>query len=72
VGHALKTPALQYAIRRVRLNQNGLKLNGTHGVYALGGRVLTVKEITEALVVGSKETGLDVNARKPKCIGHFL
>ena len=38
--------ALQYAIRRVQINQNALKLNGTHqllvyadDVYILGGRV---------------------------------
>jgi len=49
----------------------GLKLNGTHQllVYAddvniLGGSVHTVKENAEALVVTSKENGLEVNADK--------
>jgi len=57
--------ALGYAIRRVQVNQDGLKLNGTHQllVYAddvniLGGSVHTVKENTEALIVASKEIGL--------------
>ena len=43
--------ALDYAIRRVQLNQDGLKLNGTHqllvcadGVNILGGSVRTVKK----------------------------
>ena len=42
--------ALKYAIRRVQVNQDGLKLNGTHqllvyndDVNILGGRVHTVK-----------------------------
>jgi hypothetical protein len=57
--------ALEYSIRRVQVNQDGLKLNGTHQllVYAddvniLGGSVHTVKENAEALVVATKETGL--------------
>ena len=60
--------ALEYAIRRVQVSQDGLKLNGTHqllvyvDVNILGGSVHTVKENTEALVVVSKETGLEVNA----------
>ena len=65
--------ALKYAIRRVQVNQDGLKLNGAHQllVYAddvniLGGSVQTVKENAEALVVASKETGLKVNADKTK------
>jgi len=52
--------ALEYAIRRVQVNQDGLKLNGTHQVlvYAddgniLGGSVHTVKENAEALVVAT-------------------
>jgi len=65
--------ALEYAIRRVQVNQDGLKLNGTHQllVYAddvniLGGSVLTVKENTEALIVANKKIGLEVNADKTK------
>ena len=65
--------ALEYAIRRVQINQYGLKLNGTHQllVYAddvniLGGSVHTLKENAEALIVASKETGREVNADKTK------
>ena len=67
--------ALEYAIRRVELNQDGLKLNGTHQllVYAddvniLGRSILTVKEDTEAVVDASKEIGLEVIADKTKYI----
>ena len=65
--------AFEYAIRRVQVNKGGLKLNGTHPllVYAnefniLGGSVHAVKEIAEALVVASKEIGLEVKADKTK------
>jgi len=65
--------ALEYAIRRVQVNQDGLKLNGTHKlpVYAydvniLGGSVHTVKENAEALLVVSREIELKVNADKTK------
>ena len=65
--------ALEYTLRRVKVIQEGLKLNGAHQllVYAndvniLGGNVHTTKENTEALVVASKETGLEVNADKTK------
>jgi len=65
--------ALEYAIRRVQVNQDGLELNGTHQVlvYAddvniLGGSVHTVKENAETLVVGNKEIGLEVNLEKTK------
>jgi len=50
-----------------------LKLNGTHQllIYAddvniLGGSAHTLKENKEALIVASKETGLEVNADKTK------
>ena len=54
--------ALEYAIRRVVIDQYGLKLNGKHHllVYAddiLGGSIHTVKKNKQALVVASKETG---------------
>ena len=64
---------LEYAIRRVQVNQNGFKLNGTHQllVYAndvniLGGSVHTIKEKAAALVVAGKEIGLEVNTDKTK------
>jgi hypothetical protein len=64
---------LEYAIRRVQVNQDGLTLNGAHQllVYAddvniLGGSVHTVKENAESLVVATKEIGLEVNADKTK------
>ena len=55
------------------MNQDGLKLNGTHHFLAyaddvniLGGSVHMVKENVEALVVATKEIGLEVNADKTK------
>jgi len=55
------------------VNQDGLKLNGTHQLLAyaddvnmLGGSVHTVKENAEALVVATMEIGLEVNADKTK------
>ena len=63
--------ALDYAIRRVQVIQDSLKLNGTHQllVYAddvniLGGSVHTVKGNAEGLVVASKETGQEVKVDK--------
>jgi hypothetical protein len=65
--------ALEYAIKRVQVNQDGLKLNGTHQLLAyadnisiLKGSVHTVKENAESLVVAIKEVGLEVNADKTK------
>ena len=65
--------ALEYAIRRVQVNQDGLKLNHTHQLLAyaadvniLGGSIHMVKENAEALVVATKEIGLKVNADKTK------
>ena len=65
--------ALEYSLRRVQVNQDGLKLNGTHqlllyadDVNILGGSVHTIKENAESLIVASKENGLEVNAGKTK------
>jgi hypothetical protein len=52
---------LKYGIRRVWVNQDGLKLNGAHqllvfadNVNILGRSIHTIKKNTEALVVASK------------------
>ena len=65
--------ALEYAIKRVQVNQDSLKLNGTHQLLAyaddvniLGGSAHTVKENAEPLLVATKEIGLEVNADKTK------
>jgi len=59
--------ALEYAIRRVQVNQDGLKLNGTNqlltyadDVNILGGSIHTLKENAEALVAATRESGLEV------------
>ena len=69
----LFTYASEYAISRVQLNQDGLEWNGTHQlqVYAddvniLGGSIHAIKKNTEALLVASKQTGLEVNADRNK------
>ena len=65
--------ALEYAIRRVQVNQDGLKLNGTHQLLAyaddvniLEGSIHTINKKGEALVVATNENGLKVNAAKTK------
>jgi len=64
--------ALEYAIRRVQVNRDGLKLNGTHllayadDVNILGGSIHTLKENAEALVAATRENGLEVSADKTK------
>ena len=52
-----------------------MKLNGTHQLLAyaddvniLGGSAHMVKENAEALVLATKETGLEVNTGKTKCM----
>jgi len=66
---------VEYTIRRVHVDQDGFKLNGTHQllVYAddvniMGKRVETIKKSTEALVLAIKVTVLKVNADKSKYI----
>jgi len=69
--------ALEYAVSWVQVNQYGLKLNFAHQlpIYAeyvnLWGRSIhTVKKKAEAIVVASKEFGLEVNAEKTYVHGH--
>ena len=65
--------ALEWTIRKVQVNQDGLKLNGTHQLLAyaddiniLERSIRAVKENAEALIVAAKEIGLEVNADKTK------
>ena len=67
--------ALDYAIRRVQVNQDGLKFSVTHkllvytnDVNILGRSIHVIRKNTEALVVANKEAGLVVKAYKTKYI----
>jgi len=63
--------ALEYAIRRIQVNQDGLKLNGTHQLLAyaddvniLEGSIPTLKENAEALVAATRDLALETTADK--------
>jgi hypothetical protein len=66
--------ALEYAIRRVRENQGGLKLYGTlqllanNDINIVGENADTIKKNAEALLDTSKEADLEVNTEKTKYI----
>ena len=56
-----------------QVNQDGLKLNGTHLLLAyaddiniFGGNAHTIKKKKEALLLASKESGPEENAEKTK------
>ena len=58
--------ALEYAIRRVQVNKDCLKLNGTHQLVAyaddaniLEGGTYILQENAEALVAATREIGLE-------------
>ena len=63
--------SVECAIKKVQVNQDGLKLNGTHllvvsadDINIMGRSIHTIKKNTDTLVVASKETGLELNTDK--------
>ena len=62
-----------FCVRRVQVNRDGLKLNGTYQLLAyaddvniLAGSIHTVKENSEALVAATGEILLEISADKTK------
>jgi hypothetical protein len=66
---------LEYAISRVQVIQERLKLNGTYQLLAsakdiniAAESIYAIQKNTEALLEISKEVGLEVNPGKNKCM----
>jgi hypothetical protein len=70
--------ALEYTIRRVQENQEGLKFNGPHQLLAyvdvniVGENIDTIQKNTKALSDTSKEVGLEVKLEKTKTMCHTV
>jgi len=67
--------ALEYFIRNVQENEEGMELNGTHQllVYGVDVKILdesvhTIKKIREILFEATMEVGLDINTDKTNII----
>jgi hypothetical protein len=66
--------ALEYTIRKVEENQEGVKLNGTHQLVAYAADVNILEENidtiqkTRALLDARKEVSLEVNPEKTKYV----
>jgi ribosomal protein S4E len=67
--------ALEYAIKKVKKNQVGLRLNGTYQLLAydddvnlMGDNVDTIKRNAEILTDANKEVGLEINVEKTKYV----
>jgi hypothetical protein len=65
--------ASEYTFRMVQVNHDGLKINCIHQIWVyadvviiLDGSVKSTKKSTEAFVVASKETELEVDGDKTK------
>jgi len=70
--------ALEYDVMRAQVNQDGLKLNGTHQCLAyaddvniLRGSIYTLKENARNLLAATREIGLEVSADKLSKLSYF-
>jgi hypothetical protein len=60
--------ALEYAIRKVRENQVGLTMNGTHQFLAYTDDVNLLGDNTETSIDASNKVGLEINIEKTKYV----